>query len=614
MKNIKDVCFIVQARLNSDRVPRKMLKSFANSTLLDICLSKLLRSSVIPKDNIFLSCYEPEIKACGIRHGINIFPRSKQSANEETKMGVIYEWHNKLNIMFKKDYKYVVLISACNPLLSISTIDNFVKEFLFSTKKGAFGVFLNRNYFWSKSGKPITNWKKLPIMNTKIVDPVYEAAHCLYATPIEIIKDGFFMDDKSPADPHLFCMEELESFDIDYPWQFDVAEILYEKFKENTFKPSNVLISKPAKPKCYSNPTPKPKPSKPKCYSNPTPKPKPSKPKCYSNPTPKPKPTPDPEPKHPKSYYGNNKLTKEQFKEINSGPSVFTKNELAASGSINPNKPIWVLGPSSELSKYKDFIVNDLKKENTMALGHVFYNLISNWDFTCYFITWYDPHQLKGFIDNFDFIKNKIRHKKKVNLVTPSFNKNHYFFPSVSSFWNDESYQKKYNKLMSDVESDELFNLIYPKTMFLPWIDLGLNNHEIDQELSQKLYNDPNFRFNQYDHCVFQTLLQKDKSINYNKALTDPKAGYLENALTFTILPILHFLGFKKVFILGFDGNQGRMVGQDHINPLHSKFNGIDEWLKWKPFHNMEIVNLQKNSPLAKKIPYTSIENKNRKR
>ena len=102
MKDIKDVCFIVQARLNSERIPRKMLKSFASSTLLDICLSKLIRSSIIPKDNLFLSCYEPEIKACGIRRGINIFPRSKQSANEETKMGVIYEWHNKLNIMFKK--------------------------------------------------------------------------------------------------------------------------------------------------------------------------------------------------------------------------------------------------------------------------------------------------------------------------------------------------------------------------------------------------------------------------------------------------------------------------------------------------------------------------------
>ena len=390
---------------------------------------------------------------------------------KKLKWGVIYEWHNKLNIMFKKDYKYAVLISACNPLLSISTIDNFVKEFLSSPKKGAFSVFLNRNYFWSKSGKPITNWKKLPIMNTKIVDPVYEAAHCLYATPMEIIKDGFFMDDKSPADPHLFCVEELESFDIDEPWQFEVAEVLYNKFKKNT--------------------------------------PKPLKPKNYSNPVPKPEPTPDPEPKHPKSYYGNNKLTKEQFKEINSGSSVFTKNQLAASGLINPNKPIWVLGPSSELFKYKDFIINDLKKENTMALGHVFYNLISNWDFTCDFITWYDPHQLKGFIDNLDFIKNKIRHEKKVNLVTPSFNKNHHFFPSVSSFWNDESYQKKYNKLMSDLESDELFNLIYPKTMFLPWIDLGLNNHKIDRGLSQKLYDDPNFRFNQYDHCVFPTLLQK---------------------------------------------------------------------------------------------------------
>ena len=65
-------------------------------------------------------------------------------------------------------------------------------------------------------------------MNTKIVDPVYEAAHCLYASRMDIIGDGHWMDTNSPAEPELFIMDELEAFDIDYEWQFKMGELLYD--------------------------------------------------------------------------------------------------------------------------------------------------------------------------------------------------------------------------------------------------------------------------------------------------------------------------------------------------------------------------------------------------
>ena len=61
MKDLNDVCVIVQARLSSQRCPRKMVKPFAGTTLTDICLEKLLASNVIPKENIVLSVYEPEL-------------------------------------------------------------------------------------------------------------------------------------------------------------------------------------------------------------------------------------------------------------------------------------------------------------------------------------------------------------------------------------------------------------------------------------------------------------------------------------------------------------------------------------------------------------------------
>ena len=68
-------------------------------------------------------------------------------------------------------------------------------------------------------------------MNTKFVDPIYEAAHCLYASRLDVIKDGYWMDNQSPPEPDLYIMDELEAFDIDYDWQFDIGEVLYEKFK-----------------------------------------------------------------------------------------------------------------------------------------------------------------------------------------------------------------------------------------------------------------------------------------------------------------------------------------------------------------------------------------------
>jgi len=222
-KNINDIAIVVQARLNSQRIPQKMLKPFAESTLLGILLEKLKTSRVIPKENIHLSVYEKELVALGTKHQVKVFPRSQKSANEEKDIKVIFEWYDKL------PYKYVVLISACNPLLKIETVDMFIEAFLNSDKEGGFGVFEKKTYYWDQNGNSVTDWKGLPAMNTKFVDPVYEAGHCLYASRMDIIKEGYWLDRNSPMDLELFKMDELETFDIDYEWQFKVGETLYRE-------------------------------------------------------------------------------------------------------------------------------------------------------------------------------------------------------------------------------------------------------------------------------------------------------------------------------------------------------------------------------------------------
>jgi len=227
MKNINDILFICQARLESQRVPKKMIKPFCGTNLIQILIDKIKKSSIIPFENFYLSIRDDVLISLAEKNDVNYFKRSKDSALAENDLPLIYEWHDKLK------YKYVVLVSACNPLLRVETIDDFTSSFMASSKTGMFGVIAKKQYFWNSDGKMISHWpKNQKLMNTKTMSTTYEAAHCLYASRMDIIRNGFWMDDKIPPEPELFIIEnELEVFDIDYQWQFEVAEQLYNYFK-----------------------------------------------------------------------------------------------------------------------------------------------------------------------------------------------------------------------------------------------------------------------------------------------------------------------------------------------------------------------------------------------
>ena len=135
MKNADNVCVIVQARLGSQRVPQKMIRPFSGTTLMDICLEKLEGSKIIPSKNIFASVYEEELVNISSKYDIQIFERSKQSADSEgTPMTLMYEWWDKL------PYDYCILVNACAPFLKIETVEKFYEEYLRLDNDGLFGV------------------------------------------------------------------------------------------------------------------------------------------------------------------------------------------------------------------------------------------------------------------------------------------------------------------------------------------------------------------------------------------------------------------------------------------------------------------------------------------
>jgi len=225
MKKLDEIAFVVQARLGSQRVPRKMIKTFSGTTLMDIIIKKMRTSSYIPYEQFYVSAYEEELKSICKKYDANIFHRSEESANSEgTPMTQMYEWWNKL------PYKYCILINACAPFLNVETIEDFTKAYLETEADGLFGVIEKKNYFWNQEGALVTPWPKgQAVMNTKFVEKTNEAAHCLYAGRMDRIGDGIWMGDFSVQnDISLFPMQEREVLDIDYDWEFEMCELLYK--------------------------------------------------------------------------------------------------------------------------------------------------------------------------------------------------------------------------------------------------------------------------------------------------------------------------------------------------------------------------------------------------
>lgn len=225
---------IISARLPSTRVPKKMIKPFAGTTLIDIVLDKLKQSTIIPTENIYASFYGQDLKEIAERHGINVFHRSRESAEDADEPKVIYEWWDKLPARFQQ----FILINPCLPLLSINTIEKFTQAFLSSESSSMFSTIEKKNYIFME-GVMINHYKHLPppnnkIMNTLSVHPWQEAAHCLYAGQLEDIQYPEYLGSfEKTGSPQLFNIPEEEYHAIDYPWQFEQIEALYKNQRKS---------------------------------------------------------------------------------------------------------------------------------------------------------------------------------------------------------------------------------------------------------------------------------------------------------------------------------------------------------------------------------------------
>ena len=144
---ISDISIVINARVNSTRVPKKLLRDFCGTTLLDLVLDKIKHIGV-PK---YVATCEEEIKRIVARHdGFEILNREPTSVKKGFRHQSITFAHYK-NIKTSK----IMSINACCPFVKLYTYENAINKLLNYKYITLTTVKKLNNIFFNKQLQPI---------------------------------------------------------------------------------------------------------------------------------------------------------------------------------------------------------------------------------------------------------------------------------------------------------------------------------------------------------------------------------------------------------------------------------------------------------------------------
>ncbi len=132
---MKNITVYVPARLNSERLPRKVLLDFNGDTLVSLILNKLSKSQC--KDNFFLNTDDEELIEYAKKLGHKVYFRSQGlTKSDTTSEEILLDFVKGINC----STEYVAAINPTNPLITTETINNFIDQVYKNNFDTAFSV------------------------------------------------------------------------------------------------------------------------------------------------------------------------------------------------------------------------------------------------------------------------------------------------------------------------------------------------------------------------------------------------------------------------------------------------------------------------------------------
>jgi CMP-N-acetylneuraminic acid synthetase len=214
----------MNARLESSRLPRKMVRPFAGTTLIDIALEKLDGLSYF--DHRFLAAAEAELKArASGHHNVDVLERRPEAvARGPHPVMVTFEHYARVPT------EYIFVINPCSAFLSPQTIRRAYDLVQSTDHRAYLAVIPTREWVFAADGTPLTHKDPCALQNTSSGSVHYKASQAFYVINRDrFVETGGLLWTLTPGDPHLIEMPVGEAHDVDTELEFDFASFLYAR-------------------------------------------------------------------------------------------------------------------------------------------------------------------------------------------------------------------------------------------------------------------------------------------------------------------------------------------------------------------------------------------------
>lgn len=216
----KSIGVYIPARTTSNRLPKKLLLPFGESTLFEIACKKV---SKLPDcyGKYALVC-EPELIEIAEKYGLKILLRDIDTINMDDPIVRV------MGAVEQADEKYLMFLNPCLAFFSTEMIlDSLIK----------FEELLEKGIEYATSVKPFKNWlfettfnnSISPInyleLNTKNINGMVQAAHCFHIfNKDEFLKTGLMLR----KGHGLIFVPEIATIDVDTLEEYEFARWKYE--------------------------------------------------------------------------------------------------------------------------------------------------------------------------------------------------------------------------------------------------------------------------------------------------------------------------------------------------------------------------------------------------
>jgi CMP-N-acetylneuraminic acid synthetase len=217
----KKIVGMMPIKLNNERIPGKNLKQFYDGKpLISFVQETLLKAKAL--DAVYVYCSNEAVKEY-IHSGVHFLKRPAfLDGNDKNCNDIIREFTKEI------DADIYVVSHATAPFTRSESIDLCVEQVLSGQYDSAFLARRLQEFLW-RDGKPL-NFDPQHFPRTQDLTPIYSEAPGAYV----FTKESFLKYDRRVGKKvYIHEISEIESRDIDYEENFEIANAIYKSIINN---------------------------------------------------------------------------------------------------------------------------------------------------------------------------------------------------------------------------------------------------------------------------------------------------------------------------------------------------------------------------------------------